>query len=345
MALNEFLTPSRMTWDDKSLTKEYGKVFLEPLERGYGVTIGNAIRRVLLSSIPGDAVTTVKIDGVLHETSVIPGVAEDVLDIIMNLKSLVVRTVTDEPQTLYLDVDREGMVTAKDFQPNSAVEILNPDLPIATLSAGAHMEMEVNIGRGRGYVLAEANKKPHHPIGMIPLDSIYSPVRRVKYEVENTRVGQITDYEKLTLEIWTNGSVTPQNALVIASQILINHFHVFALPPVIVTDKELSVLKKETPPAYDKNLDRSVEELELSVRAYNCLKSANIKTIRELIAHDEDSLLKHRNFGKKSLTEIKEILGKMGYVLAVIEEKGKSESLEEEEIEEKPTKKKKSRSK
>ncbi len=344
MALNDFLTPSKLSWDEKTLTKEYGKVFLEPLERGYGVTIGNSLRRVLLSSIQGDAVTTVKIDGVLHETSVIQGVAEDVLDIIMNMKALVVKTVTGEPQTIYLDVEREGIVTAKDFQANSAVEIFNPDLPIATLSAGAHLQMEVNIGRGRGYVPAEANKKPHHPIGVIPVDSIYSPVQRVKYEVVNTRVGQITDYEKLTLEIWTNGSVTPQDAISTASQIIINHFNVF----LKVEDKEEEKVGKgadektdSSTPAFDKDLDRSVEELELSVRAYNCLKAANIKTIRELVSYNEESLLKHRNFGKKSLTEIVEILEKLGYSLAPIPQ----DISDDEDMEFKDTGKKKSRDK
>lgn len=342
MALNDFLTPSKLAWDEKTLTKDYGIVYLEPLERGYGVTIGNSLRRVLLSSIQGDAVTTVKIDGVLHETSVIPGVAEDALDIIMSLKSLVVRTVTSEPQTLYLDVEREGVVTAKDFQANSAVEIFNPELPIATLSAGAHLQMEINIGRGRGYVPAEANKKPHHPIGIIPVDSIYSPVQRVKYEVVNTRVGQITDYEKLTLEIWTNGSVTPQEALATASQLLINHFNVFLTEKDLPEDEKEEVAKgkaEASAPVFDKNLDRSVEELELSVRAYNCLKAANIKTIRELISYDEKALLDHRNFGKKSLTEIVEILDKLGYSLAPTQESNV------DEIEPEETGKKKSRSK
>ena len=345
MALNELLIPKHLAWDEKSLTLDYGKIVLEPLERGYGVTVGNSLRRVLLSSIPGDAVTSIKIDGVLHENAVIPGVAEDVLDIIMNLKSLVVRMVTGDVQTLYLDVEREGIVTAKDFQPNSAVEVLSPDLHIATLSPGAALKMEVNVSRGRGYIPAEGNKKSHQPIGLIPVDSIYSPVRRVKYNVENTRVGQITDYEKLTMEIWTNGSVTPQDSLTTASQILVNHLEVF----MGISKTEEAVEPVPGQPsgavAYNEQLDRSVEELELSVRAYNCLKSANIKTIRELISQNEDDMLKFRNFGRKSLNEIKEVLNRMGLSLGMGSSGSAAAAQEDyEEEEEKPSKKRKSRS-
>lgn len=316
-----FLIPDQYQWDEQSLTNDYGKMTFQALEKGYGVTIGNALRRVLLSSIYGDAVTSVKIDGVLHETSSMTGVAEDTMDVIINLKSLVVRSLVDEPQTLVLDVEREGVVTAADFEPNSMVKIYNPELVIATLSSGTRFRMEVTIGRGRGYIPADENKKPNQPIGVIPMDSIYSPVRRVKYNVENTRVGQRTDYEKLTLEIWTNGSVSPQDALVDAAKILLKHFGVFAQIESTRTEVPVESESSAAPSApveqHDKTLDRSIEELELSVRAYNCLKAANIKTIRELITYKEDELLKFRNFGKKSLNEIKEILEKMDMSLGM----------------------------
>ncbi len=316
-----FLIPDQYQWDEQSLTNDYGKMIFQALEKGYGVTIGNALRRVLLSSIYGDAVVSVKIDGVLHETSSINGVAEDTMDVIINLKSLVVRSLVEEPQTLVLDVEREGVVTAADFEPNSMVKIFNPELVLATLSAGSHLRMEVAIGRGRGYIPADENKKLNQPIGVIPMDAIFSPVRRVKYNVENTRVGQRTDYEKLTLELWTNGSVTPQDALVDAAKILLKHFGVFAQLESTNTEAPVEAENTVAPSApveqHDKTLDRSIEELELSVRAYNCLKAANIKTIRELITYKEDELLKFRNFGKKSLNEIKEILEKMDMSLGM----------------------------
>jgi DNA-directed RNA polymerase subunit alpha len=314
-----FLIPDKYEWDEKTLSSNFGKVIFQPLEQGFGVTVGNSLRRVLLSSIEGDAVTSVKIEGVLHETSPIPGVAEDVLDIIINLKSLVVKSQSDEPQVLYLDVEKEGVVTAADFQPSAMVEICNPELVIATMSAGGHLQLEVTIDSGRGYVSADENKAPHQSIGVIPIDSIFSPVRRVKYNVENTRVENRTDYEKLTMEIWTNGSVAPQDALMEAASILIRHFNVFTdLQSTLDTrseEKEFAIASGTI--TGDRQLDRSIEELELSVRAFNCLKAANIKTMRELITYKEEELLKFRNFGKKSLNEIKEILEVIGLSLGM----------------------------
>ena len=315
--LNDPNNPEQI-WEKETLAAEYGKVVFQPLERGFGVTVGNAIRRVLLSSIEGDAVTSVKIDGVLHETSSIKGVAEDTFDIIMNLKSMVVRSQTEEVQTLVLDSEKEGVIKAGDFEPNSMVEVCNPDLVIATLSPGAHLQMEITVGRGRGYVPAEEHKPERQIIGVIPIDAIYSPVRRVKYLVEDTRVGQRTDFEKLTMEIWTNGSVRPEEALKKAASILIKHFNVFAqqeiqAPQLEPVEGEEGVVEQVAVPRgpLDPRLDKNIDELELSVRAYNCLKAANLKTIRELIIFKEDELLKFRNFGKKSLNEIKEILEKM----------------------------------
>jgi len=319
-----FLIPDQFQWDEETLTQEYGKVTFQPLERGYGVTIGNSLRRVLLTSILGDSVTSVKIDGVLHENTAIPGIKEDAMDIVINLKSLVVRSLVEEPQTLILDVDREGVVTAADFQANSMVTVINPDLEIATLSPGAKLQMELTVGRGRGYVPADENKPAHQIIGVLPIDAIYTPVRRVKYLVENTRVEQRTDYEKLTLEIWTNGSVSPQDALGEAASLLIKHFRVFVqstdsseIEDVAPTMDEKVPTESAIGGTQHPLLDKSIEELELSVRAYNCLKAANIKTIRELIIYSEDELLKFRNFGKKSLNEIKEILEKMDLFLGM----------------------------
>lgn len=334
----ELQMPRKLTWESDTLTDNHGKFILEPLERGYGITIGNALRRVLLSSIPGAAVTSVKIDGILHELQPIPGVVEDTIDILLNLKNLFIKMTTDEPQTIYLDERGEKQVTAADFKVNQNVIIINSNLHIATLNEDGVLRMELTIEKGLGYVPAEKNKQPHQPVGTILLDSIFSPIHRVKYDVESTRVGQVTDYEKLILELWTNGSYTPQEASSIAARILDSHLKIFiigegeekAIPePVIAEKKE----DKKIESCEDENLNKSVDDLELSVRAFNCLKAAGIKTIRDLVLKTEPEMLKYRNFGRKSLNEIKELLTKLNLSLGMrIDEHGKLVFPPEEEL-------------
>lgn len=301
--------PRCVSCDEDTLTGEYGKFVVEPLERGYGRTLGNALRRVLLSSIQGAAITAIRIDGVLQEVYAIPGVYEDVVDIVMNLKGLILKLHGVEPTKLYLKAQGPKEVCAADIQPNPKVEILNPDLYIARLEEGAKLEMEMAIDFGRGYVPAEANRLEDMPLGTIPVDSIYSPVRKVNFQVEMTRVEKITDYDRLILEIWTDGTIGPREALNYSGRILRDHLSMFT-----TFDREPEPIIEETrveAPTVNANLFKSVEELELSVRSYNCLQAAGIRTIAQLVQMSESELLKFRNFGKKSLQEIKEILERM----------------------------------
>ncbi|MDM5336053.1 DNA-directed RNA polymerase subunit alpha [Fictibacillus enclensis] len=291
----------------------YGKFVVEPLERGYGTTLGNSLRRILLSSLPGAAVTSIQINGVLHEFSTVEGVVEDVTTIILNLKKLAMKIYSDEDKTLEIDVQGEGVVTAGDITHDSDVEILNPDLHIATLAEGAHFQMKLNARRGRGYVQAEGNKTEDLPIGVIPVDSIYTPISRVNYQVENTRVGQVTNYDKLTFDIWTDGSIRPEEAVSLGAKIITEHLNIF----VGLTDQaqkaEIMVEKEED--QKEKVLEMTIEELDLSVRSYNCLKRAGINTVQELANKSEEDMMKVRNLGKKSLEEVQEKLDELGLSL------------------------------
>lgn len=303
----------KIEWVDKDEQNNYGKFVVEPLERGYGITLGNALRRILLSSLPGAAITNVKFEGALHEFSVLPGVLEDTIEIILNLKSLCMKIHSDEPQLLIIDADKAGEVTAGDIQAPSDVEILNPDLHIATLEEGARLYMEMTARNGRGYVPAERNKIPHQPIGLIPIDSNFSPIKRVNYQVENTRVGQVTDYDKLTLEVWTDGSIRPDEAVSLGAKILSKHLSLFVNLTEQVDEVEITDERQEED--RERLLDMTIEELDLSVRSYNCLKRAGINTVGELVRKTEEEMMKVRNLGKKSLAEIKEKLAELGLSL------------------------------
>ena len=292
----------------------YGKYIVEPLERGYGTTLGNSLRRVLLSSLPGTAVTSIKIAGVQHEFSTIPGVKEDVTEIVLNVKSIIARLHTQAPKTVYIEATGEGEVTAGDIKADGEVEILNPDLHIATLGAGASLSMELTIGHGRGYVSAAKNKTPQMPIGTIPVDSIYTPVLKVNYTVENTRVGNQTDFDKLTIEVWTDKTITARNALSLAAKILVDHFTIFTDLSETVSGTSTVVEKSEQPK--DKVLDMTIEELDLSVRSFNCLKRANINTVADLVSKTQDEMIKVRNLGRKSLEEVEHKLAQLGLSLA-----------------------------
>jgi len=281
----------------------FGKFVVEPLERGFGTTLGNSLRRVLLSSLPGYAITSAKIDGILHEFSTIPGVKEDVTEIILNLKSVILKMQGEEEKRLYVDVDEAGVVTAADIQTDSEVHIINKDLHIATLEEGAKLSMELTCNRGRGYVSAERNKdliRP--PIGVIAVDSIYSPVLKVNYAVDNTRVGQITDYDKLTLEVWTDGTTSAQEAVSLAAKILNEHLALFADLSDEVFDTEIMVVKNDS--HKEKVLEMTIDDLDLSVRSYNCLKRAGINTVEDLTTKTGDDMMKVRNLGRKSLDEV-----------------------------------------
>lgn len=295
------------------LTEDYGRFEVDPLERGYGITLGNSLRRILLSSLPGTAVTSVQIEGVLHEFSTIPGVVEDTVDIILNLKKLLVRMYTDEPVIVRIEANEEGPVYAKDILADPSVEVLNPDLHIATLQADGKLNMEITVAKGRGYVSAERNKQPDHPIGLIPMDSIFTPVLKVNYKVDNTRVGQITDYDKLTLDIWTDKTIAPDEALSLAAKILMEHLKLFT--DLTETSDMVEIMVEKEEEAIDKLMEMTIEELDLSVRSYNCLKRAGINTVEELIRKTEEDMMKVRNLGKKSLQEVKEKLGALGLSL------------------------------
>ncbi len=294
-------------------SRNYGKFEIEPLERGFGTTLGNALRRVMLSSLPGDAITSVHIDGVLHEFQTIDGVIEDVTQIILNLKSVVVKNHTNEPKTIKLNVSREGLVTAKDIEKDADVEIINPEQEIATLVKGGKLNMEMTIGNGRGYVRAEANKKLLGDVKLntIVMDSNFSPIERVNYEVEGARVGQDDTYDKLTMEVWTNGSMKPEEAIALASRIIIEHFEILTKLDEIAD--ETGLMKQNVDDSKTKALEMSIDELEFSVRAYNCLKRANINTLQDLTQKSENEMMKIRNLGKKSLKEVIDKVKEMGF--------------------------------
>ena len=296
----------------------YGKFVIEPLERGYGTTLGNSLRRILLSSLPGAAITSVKIEGILHEFSTVPGVVEDVPHIVLNLKELALRLHEDEPRTISVSLEGEGVITGGDIVTDPDIEILNPDLVIASLEKGARLEMEITVDKGRGYRPAERNKKETDPIGTIPIDSIFTPIRKVNYQVEDTRVGQMTDYDKLTLEVWSNGSIRPDDATSLAAKILSEHLSLFIQLTETADDVEIMVETEED--ERDKVLEMVVEELDLSVRSYNCLKRAGINNVGELIQKTEDDMMKVRNLGKKSLQEVQNKLASLGLSLKEKEE-------------------------
>ena len=285
-------------------TDRMGIFEVAPLERGYGITLGNSLRRILLSSLPGAAITSVKIEGVRHEFSTIEGVVEDVTEIILNLKGVVLKYNGDQVEKLSLSCDREGVVTAGDFTGSADIEIINPDHPIATLESGGRLELEATVERGRGYVTAEENQEHFEKIiGLIPMDSSFSPITRANFRVENTRVGQVTDYDRLIMEVYTNGSITPEDAISLSAKIKVEHLELFINLTDEINDVEIMVEKEEE--EKDRILDTTIEELELSVRSSNCLKRAGINTVGELINKSEEDLMKVRNLGKKSLEEIK----------------------------------------
>ncbi|MFA7677495.1 MAG: DNA-directed RNA polymerase subunit alpha [Candidatus Omnitrophota bacterium] len=307
----DFQFPKRATVEQETYSPNYGKIIAEPLERGYGVTLGNALRRVLLSSIEGAAVTSIRIEGVSHEFSTIDGVLEDVPEIILNIKNLVLRSYSRSPKKIYIKAQGEKEVTAKDVVTDETIEVINPDLHIATITnSKVKLEIEMEVGRGRGFVPADANKREGMPIGVITIDSIFTPVSRVAFKVENTRVGKRTDYDKLILEIFTNASIEPKEALIYAAKVLSKHLELFftlgELP-----EEEYEELTPEESALYEK-LRIPVSELELSVRSNNCLREADIKTLAELVEKTEPEILAYRNFGKKSLNEVSALLKTMG---------------------------------
>jgi DNA-directed RNA polymerase subunit alpha len=291
----------------------YGKFVIEPLERGYGITLGNSLRRILLSSLPGAAITTVQIENVLHEFSTIPGVLEDTTEIILHLKRLAMKIYSDESQKLVVVAAGQGVVTAGDIKVPADVEILNPDLHIATLEEGGRLYMEMMAVNSRGYVPAERNKQPGQPIGVIPVDSLFSPIKKVKYTVEDTRVGQITDYDKLTIEVWTDGSIRPDEAISLGAKILAKHISLF----INLTEKvdEVEIADEKDEDDRTKVLEMTIEELDLSVRSYNCLKRASINTVQELIQKTEEEMMKVRNLGKKSLEEVEQKLAELSLTM------------------------------
>ena len=303
---------ARIDCVEMSQDNSYGKFIIEPLERGFGHTLGNALRRVLLSSLPGVAVTSIHIEGIQHEFSTVPGVTEDVTELILNLKELTAKLHSDQPKNVVIDVRGPAEVTAADIICDDELEIVDPELHIATLNEDAHLKMNLVLEKSRGYVSADKNKSPHLPIGVIPVDSIFTPIRKVNYTVEDTRVGQITDYDKLTLEVWTNGSIQPDEAVSLAAKILTEHLSLFVsltdhVMPISFTDQEDD--KKE------KVMEMTIEELDLSVRAYNCLKRAGINTVAELVQRNQEDMMKVRNLGKKSLEEVEQKLVALGLAL------------------------------
>lgn len=304
----------RIEYVEKNDQLTYGKFIVEPLERGYGITLGNALRRVLLSSLPGAAITSVRFDGTLHEFSTLPGVLEDTIEIILNLKSLSMRIHDNETHTLVIDTDKPGVVRAKDIQAPAGVEILNPQLAICTLEEKASLKMEMTAMKGRGYVPAERNKMPNQPIGVIPVDSIFSPIRKVNYQVEDTRVGQVTDFDKLTLEIWTDGSIKPDEAVSQAARILNKRISIF----IDLTEEVEAIDPVEQKEEEDREqkLEMAIEDLDLSVRSYNCLKRAGINTVGELVRKTEEEMMKVRNLGKKSFEEVERKLKELGFSLS-----------------------------
>ncbi|MFC1577097.1 DNA-directed RNA polymerase subunit alpha [Candidatus Omnitrophota bacterium] len=314
--MKNFEMPKRVSCDESCYTPTYGKFIAEPFERGYGTTIGNSLRRVLISSIEGTAVSSVKVKGANHEFSAMPGVLEDASEIILNIKQLVLKSHFKSPKPIAIDVEKKGVVTAKDIKTDETVEILNPDLHIATLTKKTAFDISMEVTRGRGYVPSERNKSEDLPIGVIPIDSIFTPVKRVNFYVENTRVGQMTDYDKLIMEIWTNGAIEPKEALLYASNILQRHLDIFVGFGKLPEEAE-DVGESEEERQLKEKLKVPISELELSVRSSNCLREAKIKTIGDLVKKTELDMLKYRNFGKKSLNEINKILTEMSLSLGM----------------------------
>ena len=311
-----FQRPKVLEFERDTLTERFGRFHAQPFERGFGTTIGNALRRVLLSSIEGAAVTAVKIGGILHEFSPIDGVVEDATDIILNLKQIPIKIHTDSAKTLTVKAGKSGEVTAGDIESDGDIEILDPDVHIATVAEGGSLEMELRVKRGRGYVSADRNFEEELGVGWIPVDSVHSPIKKVNYLVEAARLGQTTDYDKLTIDVWTDGTVSARDAVSLSAKLVRDHLNIF-----VNIDDEIEPLpepeEEEPAPVENEHLDKSVEELELSVRSYNCLKNANIQTIRELVQRSEPEMLRTKNFGRKSLNEIKEILLSMGLNLGM----------------------------
>jgi DNA-directed RNA polymerase subunit alpha len=316
--------PARIEWEAETLTDRYGKLIAEPFERGYGTTVGNSLRRVLLSSLEGSAVVNVKIDGVLHEFSTIPGVVEDVTDIVLNIKRLVVRSETEEPKTIRIEASKKGAVTGADILTDGTVEVINKDHVIATLSEDTNFKVEMTVKRGRGYITAEENTPAEQIIGLIPVDSIFSPVLRVRYSTENTRVGQKTNYDRLIMEIWTNGTITPELAVVEAAKILRKHLnvfiHYFEAGEEIQEEPGIDIIEEKKPglPAeLVEKLSMSIDDLDLSVRSRNCLEAVHMRTVGDLVTKTGAELLKVRNFGKTSLAEVESKLAELGLSLGM----------------------------
>jgi DNA-directed RNA polymerase subunit alpha len=311
MLWSDFQKPKKLDYDPETLTANYGRFVAQPFERGFGTTVGNALRRVLLSSIEGAAITALRVEGVLHEFSSLTGVVEDMTDVVLNLKQIPFKLHGDGPKTLYLEKKGPGVITAADFDQDSDVEILDSSAHIATLSKEGNLKLEARLKRGRGYVVADRNADSDLPLGYIPVDSIHSPVRRVNYHVEGARVGQMTDYDKLILEVWTNGAVSPQEAVGLAADLLGDHLRIFSSFETRGEEAEETV-QPEVDPRLSEMLAKPIEELDLSVRSANCLKNANIRTLGDLVQRTEREMLSTKNFGRKSLDEIKDVLASLG---------------------------------
>jgi DNA-directed RNA polymerase subunit alpha len=311
MMWSDFQKPKKLEYDPETLTPNYGRFVAQPFERGFGTTIGNALRRVLLSSIEGASITAVRVEGVLHEFSSLQGVVEDMTDVVLNLKQVPFKLHGSGPKTLYLEKTGPGVVTAADFEQDSDIEILDPGAHIATLSKEGTLKLEARLKKGRGYVVADRNADTDLPLGYIPVDSIHSPVRRVNYHVEGARVGQMTDYDKLILEVWTNGAVSPQEAISLAAELVGDHLRIFSAFETRVEEREEAVVP-EVDPRLAEMLSKPIEELDLSVRSANCLKNANIRSLGDLVQRTEREMLSTKNFGRKSLDEIKDVLASLG---------------------------------
>ena len=307
----DFQMPKRLECDEATYTPTYGKFIAEPFERGFGVTLGNSLRRILLSSIEGSAATSIKIDNIMHEFSPVPHLMEDVTQLVLNVKNLILRSHSKSPKSIFIKATKKGQILAKDIITDGTVEVLNPEQYIATLTEDAKFTMEIEVGKGRGFVPSEQNKKEESPIGVIAVDSIFTPVKKVNFKSENTRVGQRTDYDRLILEIWTNGSVSPKDALLYSANILQRHLDVFVNFGQLPEEEEEEAMTEEEKALYEK-LKMPVSELELSVRSSNCLREAKINTIADLVKRSEQEMLGFRNFGKKSLNEISDLLKEMG---------------------------------
>ena len=311
-----FQKPKRLSCDLETLTDRYGRFYAQPFERGFGTTIGNSLRRALLSSIEGAAITAVRIEGVLHEFSSIPGIVEDATDIILNLKQIPFKLHTNEPKTIRLSKSEPGFLKSSDIESDADVEVLDGHIQIATVSEGGKLDIEIRLKKGRGYVSAERNFDDDLQVGYIPVDSVHSPVKKVNFHVEAARLGQDTDFDKLTMEVWTNGSVSPEHSIGLAAKLIKDHMAIFInFEEEAEEQVEVAPVLQASP--VNEHLDKSVDELELSVRSYNCLKNANIKTLRELVGRSENEMLKTKNFGRKSLNEIKDILTSMGLGLGM----------------------------